>query len=117
MRSSRCSPPSRWTTVRSMPTTTSGRWRDRSPAGDASTRSNGWPTPPDPKSLDWILREGFRNSVMDEYLAYLAATRGGVLDRLRSDYLDGAEATRTFIGLLMARAADLRHVTAADMVR
>jgi hypothetical protein len=35
-----------------------------------------------PDVLDWILREGFRNSVTDEYLAHLAATRGHLRARL-----------------------------------
>ena len=95
--------------------------------------------------LDWILRKGFRNSVMDEYLAYIAASRGGLLDRLREstvdddlliaagdllqaliagrpaqdiyDYVDGADAARAFIDLLLARAADLRHLIAVASVR
>lgn len=36
----------------------------------------------------WILREGFRNSVMDEYLAYIAATTGGLLDALEAEDVD-----------------------------
>ena len=31
---------------------------------------------------DWLVRDGFRNQVMDEYLAYIAATTGKLLDRL-----------------------------------
>jgi len=32
---------------------------------------------------DWLVRDGFRNQVMDEYLAWVAATTGKLLDRLR----------------------------------
>jgi hypothetical protein len=42
----------------------------------------------DPSIRDWILREGFRNSVMYEYLAYIAATTGGLNDALRRDPVD-----------------------------
>ncbi|HEX3795273.1 MAG TPA: hypothetical protein VHV57_12305 [Acidimicrobiales bacterium] len=31
---------------------------------------------------DWILREGFRNGVMNEYLAFIAATTGGLVTAL-----------------------------------
>jgi hypothetical protein len=36
----------------------------------------------DEEIRDWILRHGFRNKVMNEYLAYIAATTGRLLDRL-----------------------------------
>jgi hypothetical protein len=42
----------------------------------------------DPDIREWILREGFRNSVMNEYLAYIAATTGGLNDALRRDDVD-----------------------------
>lgn len=42
----------------------------------------------DPEIREWILREGFRNSVMYEYLAYIAATTGGLLDALRRPQVD-----------------------------
>ena len=35
-----------------------------------------------PEIRDWILREGFRNSIMNEYLVYIAATTGGLLAAL-----------------------------------
>lgn len=35
---------------------------------------------------EWILREGFRNSVMYEYLAYTAATAGDLLGWLRGEH-------------------------------
>jgi len=34
---------------------------------------------------DWLVRSGFRNQVMDEYLACIAATTGRLLDRLRRE--------------------------------
>ena len=42
----------------------------------------------DPAIRRWILRTGFRNSVMYEYLAYTAATTGGLLAALRGDDID-----------------------------
>lgn len=38
-----------------------------------------------PEIKDWILREGFRNSVMDEYLAHTAATTGELRAALDAD--------------------------------
>ena len=38
-----------------------------------------------PEIQEWILRGGFRNSVMDEYLAYIAATTGGLTRALDVD--------------------------------
>lgn len=37
---------------------------------------------------DWLLREGYRNSVMYEYLAYTCATAGGLLAALSEDDVD-----------------------------
>jgi hypothetical protein len=42
----------------------------------------------DPEIRAWLLRGGFRNSVMDEYLAHLAATTGGLLDALTEPVVD-----------------------------
>ncbi|MGQ0840253.1 hypothetical protein [Actinokineospora sp.] len=42
-----------------------------------------------PQVRDWLLRGGFRNSVMDEYLAHQAATVGGLVDALAADDIDG----------------------------
>jgi hypothetical protein len=42
----------------------------------------------DPQIREWILREGFRNSVMYEYLAYTAAVTGRLNDALRRDEVD-----------------------------
>jgi hypothetical protein len=37
----------------------------------------------DRRIAEWILNDGFRNSVMNEYLAYIAATTGDLADALR----------------------------------
>ena len=37
---------------------------------------------------DWLLREGYRNCVMYEYLAYTCATTGGLLSALSEDIVD-----------------------------
>ena len=42
----------------------------------------------DPEIRSWILRTGFRNSIMNEYLAYAAANTGGLLEALREDAVD-----------------------------
>jgi len=42
----------------------------------------------DPQIRSWILHEGFRNSVMYEYLAYIAADTGGLLESLRDPAID-----------------------------
>jgi hypothetical protein len=42
----------------------------------------------DPAIRAWILRVGFRNSVMHEYLAYIAATTGGLVEALREENPD-----------------------------
>ncbi len=41
-----------------------------------------------PKIKDWLLREGYRNSVMYEYLAFACATAGGLLAALSEDTVD-----------------------------
>ena len=38
-----------------------------------------------PGIKSWLLREGYRNSVMYEYLAYICAESGGLLDALRNE--------------------------------
>jgi hypothetical protein len=38
----------------------------------------------------WLLRAGFRNSVMDEYIAHLAADTGDLVDELRQEHPDDA---------------------------
>jgi hypothetical protein len=42
----------------------------------------------DPEIRDWILRTGYRNSIMTEYLAYIAATTGGLVAALRGADVD-----------------------------
>ncbi|BCB74623.1 hypothetical protein GCM10022251_75190 [Phytohabitans flavus] len=49
----------------------------------------------DPQIKAWLLRHGFRNRIMDEYLAHLAATTGDLLSALTTppvddELLDGA---------------------------
>jgi len=95
--------------------------------------------------LDWILRDGFRNTVMDEYLAHLAASRGDLLAALSADdvddellraagdllmalftggpaqdihdYADGATVTHSYLTLMHDRASDLRHLLAIGAIR
>ena len=89
----------------------------------------------EPEIREWILREGFRNSIMDEELAFIAATTGGLLDALTEtepdrelltsggeilealvaggpaedldDYDDGADAVEAFLGHMETRAETL----------
>ena len=42
----------------------------------------------DSEIKDWLLREGYRNSVMNEYLAYTCATTGNLLAALSQDRVD-----------------------------
>ncbi|AFU00758.1 hypothetical protein AW168_02575 [Nocardia brasiliensis] len=44
----------------------------------------------DPEVQAWLLREGFRNDVMNEYLAHLAATTGGLYEALLEPEVDDA---------------------------
>jgi hypothetical protein len=41
-----------------------------------------------PEIKEWMLREGFRNHVLDEYLAYTCATAGGLEQALRRPAVD-----------------------------
>jgi hypothetical protein len=43
-----------------------------------------------PEIQQWMLRGGFRNAVMNEYLAYIAATTGDLVDALRGTDIDDA---------------------------
>lgn len=45
-------------------------------------------TTTDPAIKDWILLEGFRNSVMNEYLAQIAAETGDLRGKLNSNQID-----------------------------
>lgn len=67
----------------------------------------------EPEYLDWLVTDGFRNDVMDEYLAFHAATAAGVADRvgaeaLNTRWLDGA---RDIVGAMLweGPAAGLDH--------
>ncbi|WP_214319676.1 hypothetical protein [Nonomuraea sediminis] len=44
----------------------------------------------DPEIKAWLLRDGFRNGVMNEYLAHLAATTGGLYEALLEPEVDNA---------------------------
>ncbi|MBF6302782.1 hypothetical protein IU459_35400 [Nocardia amamiensis] len=44
----------------------------------------------DPDIRAWLLRSGFRNGVMNEYLAHIAATTGGLYEALLEDDVDDA---------------------------
>lgn len=44
----------------------------------------------DAEIQEWLLREGFRNSVMNEYLAFIAADTGGLYEALARDDLDAS---------------------------
>lgn len=51
-----------------------------------------------PEIKEWMLREGFRNHILDEYLAYTCAATGGLRQALGSSTVDEA---------LLAASADL----------
>ncbi|GII55275.1 hypothetical protein Pth03_36640 [Planotetraspora thailandica] len=42
----------------------------------------------DPEVKDWLLREGFRNGIMNEYLVHIAATTGGLRSALARPDVD-----------------------------
>jgi hypothetical protein len=93
----------------------------------------------------WLIREGFRNQIMDEYLAYIAATTGHLLEALQAphlddhlwrgardiivaliaggpaqdmgDYADGAEATELFLGHAGRRHLDVVDFNAITTIR
>lgn len=98
----------------------------------------------DPDIRAWLLREGFRNSIMYEYLAYIAATTGGLLEALRGnvdrglltaageilsalidggpaedidDYEAGADAVEAFLALMTTHAENLHDFTAIATIR
>ncbi|GAA1634054.1 hypothetical protein ACFQY4_16520 [Catellatospora bangladeshensis] len=54
-----------------------------------------------PEIKAWLLREGYRNSIMDEYLAYTAATTGDLAGALAADEIDD-ELLRGAGGILYA---------------
>jgi hypothetical protein len=99
----------------------------------------------DPAIRSWILREGYRNAVMNEYLAYVAATTGGLLGALDDrhpdrdvltaageilealarggpaedldDYEDGADAVERYLEHVTTRAETLVDFHAVDALR
>jgi hypothetical protein len=99
----------------------------------------------EPDIREWILREGFRNSIMDEELAFIAATTGGLLDALTEtepdrelltsaaeilealvaggpaedldDYDEGADAVEAFLGHMETRAETLGDFHAVAAIR
>jgi len=99
----------------------------------------------DPRLRNWILREGFRNEVMDAYLAGIAAETGGLADALAGDpdddlldaacdiltalahkdgpmqgmpaYAEGERATALFLGHMSTRARELRHFLTVHELR
>lgn len=99
----------------------------------------------DPDIRAWLLREGFRNSIMYEYLAYIAATSGDLLAALQGEVVDrglltaageildalitggpaediddyeyGADAVEAFLALLLVRAENLRDFQAVATIR
>jgi len=94
---------------------------------------------------DWMVRQGFRNTVMDEYLAWIAATTGGLADRLGQgdpdeelvaaageiisaliaggpaqdidDYPDAPRLLERFLRLASGRAPRLEHFVVVDDIR
>lgn len=42
----------------------------------------------DPRIQSWLLREGYKNDVMVEYLAYTCANAGGLLNEIQGDKID-----------------------------
>ncbi|GAA1008124.1 hypothetical protein Aple_045220 [Acrocarpospora pleiomorpha] len=93
----------------------------------------------DPEIKGWLLREGFRNGILNEYLAYIAATTGDLYSALLEpdvddalldgaaailaalaeehgpakdmiDYADALPAMSRFADLLATRAATLRRL-------
>jgi hypothetical protein len=98
----------------------------------------------DPAIRSWILRTGFRNAVMYEYLAYIAATTGGLLEALRGDvdrelldaageiiealiaggpaediddWQDGADAIEAYLSVLTTHAETLRDYHGVAAIR
>ena len=98
----------------------------------------------DPAIRDWILRTGFRNSVLDEYLALIAARTGGLLAALRGpvdrevlaaagdilhallpggpggdldDYEDAAEAVEAYLDAVRTHATDLADLAAVTALQ
>jgi hypothetical protein len=99
----------------------------------------------DPEIKDWMLREGYKNSVMYEYLAYTCATTGNLLSALDKEdvddelldsageiiqallaggpaedidcYEDGAAALRLYVGHAERKAVTLAHFLTVNGIR
>ena len=99
----------------------------------------------DPQIRSWLLREGYRNSVMYEYTAFIAAETGGLLAALEQDpvdralltaageilsaliqggpaediddYADGADAIERYLTLMRSRAESLHDYLAVAAIR
>ncbi len=94
----------------------------------------------------WMLREGYKNSIMQEYLAYRCATTGGLLAALHDpqpdeallagageiiealltggpaedmdDYVDGPEAVRLYLDHVARRPTpDIRHFSVIEAIK
>ncbi|MGS2809820.1 hypothetical protein [Nocardia sp. MW-W600-9] len=68
----------------------------------------------DPEIKAWLLRRGFRNGVMNEYLAHLAATTGDLRGALAEsvvddELLDGAAEILEALAAIGGPAADIRQ--------
>jgi len=99
----------------------------------------------DPQIRSWLLREGYRNSIMYEYTALIAAETGGLLAALGQEpvdrqlltaageilsalirggptedirnYADGADATERYLTLMQSRAESLDDYLAVAAIR
>ncbi|AYF76166.1 hypothetical protein D7D52_22610 [Nocardia yunnanensis] len=68
----------------------------------------------DPDIKSWLLRSGFRNGILDQYLAHIAATTGDLYTALLSpavdaELLDGASGILAALADLHGPTADIRH--------
>jgi hypothetical protein len=99
----------------------------------------------EPEVKEWLLRDGYRNSVMYEYTALICAEAGGLIEALRSTevddqllisagdilraltsgtpgpgleaYADGTEAMELFAGHVARRPPRLEHYLHVDAIR
>lgn len=99
----------------------------------------------DPQIKNWLLREGYKNSVMYEYLAYPCAVAGDLLTAIQQqevdeellsgageiiqaliaggpaanmdDYQDGAAVVGHYLDLIERRASTLAHVQVVKTIR
>ncbi len=98
-----------------------------------------------PEIKAWMVREGYKNNIMYEYLAYLCATTGGLVDELRKpkpdeellkgagdiisalimggpaedmgDYAFGAEATELYLQHISRQDLGLNEFILADTIK